>query len=587
MNRLLPLLVLTPLPLLPLCTPTQAQEFAVRSAASREDSVRAHRTVRSRQATFERIRRSNLPWAWSGGRGECDERIGRFCLTYSDDDAAEWEPPPEKPAVTTARERLLGDLVGAAETIPGDRWVMGQLVRYLVEASRYHEAWRVAAACGAERWWCAALEGFAAHHAGDPGAADAAFDRMLAHMPEEERREWTDLTAILPGRTARRYRRLDDADRAVFEERFWAVADPLYHVPGNDLRSEHFSRAVLVSLQDRSETTENLRWGDDLREILLRFGSPSGWEQIRNPYQLHRHEVSLLSHYPDADIDLLPPPELLEEEFHPTTGRWDEEGRRARASYPLPRGGERLRWFTPLSHQVAVFHSGDSTFIVAAYELPDSVKEPQSFKAALAALPAVDSTPRMATHPVEGRAGVLSLTAADEAMLLSLEVVSADRSSAGRVRFGIEPRPLVPGVLAASDLLLVRAESDTVPTSRSEAVSRARGSTQLRAGDRVGIYWEMYSPVAPWPPALDLSLRLVAANTGWLRRLAERAGVLNEVQPIRITWGESMEGEGAISRSLTLRIPEDTPAGEYTLELSLLAPGREPLIVQRAIQVVR
>ena len=97
----------------------------------------------------------------------------------------------------------------------------------------------------------------------------------------------------------------------------------------------------------------------------------------------------------------------------------------------------------------------------------------------------------------------------------------------------------------------------------------------------------MYSPVAPWPPALDLSLRLVAANTGWLRRLAERAGVLNEVQPIRITWGESMEGEGAISRSLTLRIPEDTPAGEYTLELSLLAPGREPLIVQRAIQVVR
>lgn len=593
MNRLLPLLVVVPLPLLTLPVPAapQAQELAQElthhSAASREDSLRTLRAARTRQAAFERIRRANLPWAWSGGRGECDERIGRFCLTYSRDDAPEWEPPPEKPAVIAAREQLLGELVEAAATIPGDRWVSGQLVRYLVEASRFQEAWQSAAGCRGERWWCEALAGFAAHHAGDAHAAHAAFDQMLSHMPDADRREWTDLSAVLPSRVARRYKRLNETERAAFEQRFWAVADPLYSAPGNDLRSEHFSRAVLVALQDRSETTENLRWGDDLREILLRFGPPSGWEQIRNPYSLHRQDVSLVSHYPDADIDLLPPPELLEEEFHLLAGRWDEEGRRARASYPLPRGEDRLRWITTLPHQVAVFHSGDSAMVVAAYELPDSMADGAIAAAALAVIAVEDSAPRVAARPIEERAGVLSLVVPHQAMLLSLEVTSADRSRAGRARFGLEARPLVPGVLAASDLLLMHAVTDTVASTRAEALALARGSTELRAGERVGIYWEMYSPAVPWPPSLDVSLRLVAAQRGWFRRLAERAGVLSEVQPIRITWGESMEGEGMVSRSLTLRIPEETPTGAYTLELSLLAPGREPLIIERSVQVTR
>src|SRR5690606_22454135 len=112
------------------------------------------------------------------------------------------------------------------------------------------------------------------------------------------------------------------------------------------------SRNLLVELQDRAESTENISWGDDLREILIRFGPPSGWERIRrSPTQLHLQELSLVSHYPDADIDLMPPPELLDEEFDPTAGVWDAENRRARASYPLPRAGERLRWFTPFDHQ--------------------------------------------------------------------------------------------------------------------------------------------------------------------------------------------------------------------------------------------
>lgn len=592
MNRLLPLLVLISVPLAfvaPAFAPAPAahgQAYSRRSEVSREDSIGAHRAARSQQSAFERVRRANLPWAWGGGRGECDERIGRFCLTYSRNDDTEWEPPPEKPAVTNARERLLGELIGAAATIPGDRWVVGQLVRYLVEAGRFEEARQIAAACRAERWWCDAVQGFAAHHAGDSEVAHLAFGHMLLQMPPEERREWSDLSMILPPQVARRYRRLEEVDRRHFETRFWTIADPLFQIPGNQLRSEHLSRALLVELQDRAETTENLRWGADLQEILLRFGIPSGWEQIRNPYYLHRQEMSLLSHYPDADLDLLPPDELLAADFVPTAGRWDEDGRRARASYPLPRAGERLRWFIEIPHQLAMFQSGNSALIVAAYELADSVPEEAPFDAALGVLAAADTAARITLQTTAGRAGVLSLEVPHEAMLLSLEVVSADRARAGRVRLGVEPRPLIPGVLSVSDLLLVHAATDTVSASRADAVAQARGSTRFRPGERVGIYWEMYSPAVPWPPSMQLSLRLIAARTGWLRRLGERAGVVKELQPIRITWGESMVGEGPIARSLTLQIPEDTPVGDYRLELSLLAAGREPLVVERAIQVV-
>ena len=180
-----------------MAAPGAAQELVSVVSVSREDSIRAHRAARTRQAAFERTRRHNLPWAWGGGSGECDERIGRFCLTYSDDDAEEWEPPDEAEVIVRSRERLLGELASAAAEIPGDRWVTGQRVRYLVEAQRYEEARAAAEACAAEAWWCDALRGYAAHYAGDAGAADSAFSSMLGAMPEETRAEWTDLSVIL------------------------------------------------------------------------------------------------------------------------------------------------------------------------------------------------------------------------------------------------------------------------------------------------------------------------------------------------------------------------------------------------------
>ena len=567
-------------------SPLSAQELAVSTPATRDDSLRALRSARARQAAFERVRRGNLPWTWGGGSGWCDERIGRFCLTYSSLEGPEWEAPAEKQTVVRARQRLLGELAETAMTIPGDGWVTGQRVRYLVESGEFGAAVTAARRCRAEGWWCAALLGFAAHHAGQAAEAHASFDRALVGMPERTREEWTDLTPLLEPRVGRRYRRLEAEAKAEFEQRFWALADPLHQTGGNDLRSEHLSRNLLVTLQHRSETTEDLPWGDDLREILLRFGAPSGWERIRHPTMMHAHDLSLVSHYPDADLDLLPPVELLADDFDPTAGEWDESGRRARASYPLPRGGDRLRWLTPFDHQLALLHDADSAVLVAAYSLPaDSLEFPHEVRAALTVmtLPSAPEPGRMARG--EGPVATLTLRVPYTPMLVSLEALAEEERRAARVRRGISPRGLVPGVLSASDLLLLHVDGEVPAETRAEAVPRARGSTRVVPGERIGVYWEMYSPAVAWPEALEVSLRLVEAEAGWLRRLAQRAGVVQEVQPVRMTWDDATRGSETISRSLALQIPENLKPGSYTLELTLSAPGREPLTVSRTIEI--
>jgi hypothetical protein len=513
--------------------------------------------------------------------------IGRFCLTYGDDDVEEWTPPEEEPErIVRSRDRLLDELDRVAGIIPGDQWVVGQRVRYLVEAERFGAARSAARACRAESWWCDALLAFAAHHEGDSAAADSAYSSTLATMPEELQREWTDLTIILDGPARRLYRSLSGPERTEFEDRFWRLANPLLGTPGNDVRSEHLSRNVFVQFQDRAESTENLSWGDDLREILVRFGSPSGWERVRPAVAgLGGDGPSLLSHYPDGDLDLLPPAEILSS-LNPAAGVWDTDDRRARASYPLPRAGERLRWFVPFEHQVAIFRDRDSALVVAAYDLPaDSLSEGATVDASLVYQASIDATPVRVHRPAAGTRSVLAISTPQAPLLVSLEAVADEERWAGRARFGVDVPRLLPGLLAASDLLIVDVAGDSLPEARAEAISLARGSLRVSPGEKIGVYWELYGLTLPRSEVLNVSLRLVDSDAGWLRRMAERIGVVQQVQPIRLVWGEEAGAAETVRRSLAIQIPDDLSPGEYSLELSVAAPGREPLVSRRTLQV--
>ena len=112
----------------------------------RVDSIDARKRAVRMQTWFERVRHMNLPVRFSGGGGyDCDARIGRFCQWNDDDPKAPKEPKP----IAEARDRLIRSLDSAAARSPGDDWITGQRIRYLIEAGRDSAAVEVARLEGA------------------------------------------------------------------------------------------------------------------------------------------------------------------------------------------------------------------------------------------------------------------------------------------------------------------------------------------------------------------------------------------------------------------------------------------------------
>src|SRR5438105_5287206 len=159
----------------------------------RSDSAEIAKRARDLQATFERRRRQMLPRFYIGTADRC-LIVGRFC---------EWHPnlrdyvvPDEGKDIARARAQLLRDLEKASEALPGDDWIIGQRIRYLVEA---HDTSAIAVArgCRATKWWCDALLGLSLHVSGDFAAADSAYAVALDEMPTPMRCHWNNLSPLL------------------------------------------------------------------------------------------------------------------------------------------------------------------------------------------------------------------------------------------------------------------------------------------------------------------------------------------------------------------------------------------------------
>src|SRR5580765_2020155 len=281
--------------------------FQPGGATSPADSQRVLKDARSAQVNFERTRRANLPLDNGGSSGRCDVRVGRFCYWWDD---GEFPPPPELPKTKTARAALIARLTQAAHRVSGDGWIAGQRVRYLVEDDRAQEGADAARECRAEVDWCAALAGYAYHAAGEFRRADSAFSAALAAMTERERCRWTDISVLLEGDARKRYDRLQCADRGQFEARFWALSRPLYLLPANDLRTEHFARLTMARLIRMSGYARDIAWGDDSEELLMRYGWETGWTRsppsIGSPLDVH-----VVGHEPTPAFDFVPSTDAL------------------------------------------------------------------------------------------------------------------------------------------------------------------------------------------------------------------------------------------------------------------------------------
>jgi hypothetical protein len=555
-------------------------EPILRSLTGR-DSTRALKVARRAQGDFESMRRRLLPFDNIQGAG-CEAIVGQYC--YRQQITA---PPPEAPVVVAARTRLLMTLDSLGTLLPGDRWIVGQRVRYLMEAGRPLGADSIAVQCAgttsvpATASWCLALAGYTAQQLGNYPRADAAFTSALEQMPEAERCKWQDLAVLIGRSDAGPYRRGGCEARDTVTAGFWRLVQPLYLTSVNDLRTEFFARITRMYIEQGTRTAMSDSWGSDDRDALLRYGVPLWFAQGERARGQYRPQIAgfrrepAFNFFPDAHV-FGQPNELAATD-------WSFASPEDRPTYaPL--------WavsFLPITdHQVALFRRGDSAFIVAAFDADDG-SPPTDRRQAGAFAAVVDRggvlTPVGTSIEGASRTVVSTLVAPWRPLVISLEILNKAKGSAGRARFA----PKLPAAsprLGLSDLLLYTPR-DSAPKTLSEAIPRVLYAMRAPMNRQIGVFWETYG-VRPQGERFQYALLVAPEDESLLHRALAKLHVVDADQSLTLQWQEvPTAANGIASRGLTVDLSRLRP-GRYSVRLMLTSGKELPIVAERSIDII-
>lgn len=558
-----------------------------------DDVLKAAREI---QAEFERFRRSRIPVEPAREGGGCDARIGRICVWFGGDEEAGF--PPELPEVPQARTELLRQLAAAFEAAPHP-WILGQRVRYLAEAGSVGEAERIATVCGIEeRWWCLALEGYALHLQREFESAEDAFRESFDHLPEAVAGKWLSPRYIVTGEGAEALGEGDADARARRWELFWRLSDPLWLVPGNDRFTDHLARWVEAEMEREAANPQDLFWEEDLEETLVRYGRNIGWSRTHDPRGMMRggggfrlqDTRQVVGHHHPRSRGYLFPEEYLASPSDVPPESWITAPRKARTWYAPPYAPE----FGSLETQVGRFRRGEELLVVGAYrpgstlapdmEAPADTEppalRPEGVLAGLTLVP--EDGGRELTTRGRDAEGIFTLMAPPGRYVSSLEVLDQAGRRAWRARQGVRQVPLVPGLVAVSDLLVL-AEDAPLPATLEEALPHVRRGVRVRRGEHLTLVWEVYGLRVTDPARVTLGF--TRGRPGFLERVGDFLGVVEPDQPVEVSFADPASGDvQSAFRAVGLQLPDLEP-GAYTLHLRLDLPGREPAITSRPILV--
>jgi hypothetical protein len=446
-------------------------------------------------------------------------------------------------------------------------------VRYHLEAGKSDDALRAAGECRADGWWCAALTGLVHHVAQRYPAADSAFAVALRTMSAERRCEWLDLSVITDGPWRRAFRDAACNRRVELARAAFTLGQPLWMIEGRDLRTEYLARLTMARIHDRSASAHGTVFGDDNRELMLRYG----WAEW-----FTRHDLPLSS-FPDFAVsghDREPSYQFFPDAERVTTARPDEASwrlrdSRARTRY-APRHIERL---TDLPHQLARFPRGDSMLLVAAFAPGDSILERDSLRAALAVLRG-DSVSLVASARGRSLAG----TTANDTVIVSVEALGVSTKHAARARYTIGP--LACSSWCLSDLLVVAAASIDRGATPEEAVRAALTDLRIQRGRPVGVYFELSPAVAQGErrsAAATFTLTVTPLHVGLLRRAAARLRLAARPEAVHMRWQAVIDGTPEL---VTINVPESA-SGRYLLQLTVAPRGAGPITASRELEIGR
>jgi hypothetical protein len=571
-----------------LIVPASAQ-----SQLQRGDSLRILSAAHSAQSRFERGRRESLPHVDQPNDHPCETVIGRMCHWQDNGDT---EPPPESRSVRRARQALIATLARLNAISPGDDWIAGERVRYMIEAGEDSAAVSVARSCAPPRWYCLALQGYALHMSEQYGDAAAAFDSALAEMPSNERCRWNDISVLLEDNERDGYNALPCGRRDSVEQRFWDLAQPSFAVRGNDRRTEHFSRVLLADLYQTATNAYGLPWGPDMREMLIRYGEPL-WYSVEWPgpfttFQTPVGHDRMPSFHFAAVVD-------------GDNVRWDAYAQVARERYAPPY----IDTLTTLDAQFAMMKRGDSALVVAVYS------DTTLGRAVLG----VSGTPADTSTQGVHRSRVRRARSKWKAEMVAMEAFDPERLHDARAREWLAPPYHALGAPDLSTLLLFAADTGVTVESLDDALAHALTSTDLRGARRLGLYWEEYGATKPdsssgphvtavgtdsqsvtapdsssdsssnsLPDSSSESSSVLVTVTrtdgGVLRWLGQALHITGRDSPLAVRWHDTYATTGIASHSVVLDLAQ-LPAGTYQVSVAVGTDDAHRTQISRAIKL--
>jgi hypothetical protein len=540
------------------------------------------------QRRFEEFRRRNLA-VYDGPvppTGRCPEPVGlNWCYWYDE----KQKMPRELPEVTAEREKLLVILDSIGTTQPGDNWISGQRVRYLVEAGRPADALAVAESCTSYGSWCDALKGFALHDLGRYADAEVAFERVLEAMGTRDRCRWKDLTPYLDDDTRRQYIRTECGTpaRDAFEQRVWWYARTRYGMAGNDSRTEHFSRLTFVEMMRGAATPYGGEFDEAHRETTIRFGWARHFAKAETIQLMfgprQPDDINVIGSEPTPAHRFIPPAHVITSPAASDSIDWAVQLPPVVARYH-PKYASRLLM---LEHQQALFRRGDTALVVLAYDVT-KVKGLEGAKLDGALVLTPGTSPRWSGTTIKDvRAkGTMTVRAPWGPLLMSAEIAADSASTLVRARYGIRPPFAIGSRVSLSDVLFYEPYG-ALPTSVEEVLPHALATQKVKAAQKVGVYWEAYN-TNPLGERMTISLLVEPEDPDADRgsRIGRALGLSRSGTSVSVTVEDVSARNARVSpRALELDISTLRP-GAYLVQLEVNVAGQYSIRADRRLVVV-
>ena len=183
----------------------------------------------------------------------------------------------------------------------------------------------------------------------------------------------------------------------------------------------------------------------------------------------------------------------------------------------------------------------------------------------------------------EGPKGSFQLQVPNGHYIVGLEAFKSYAKKGWRDRHGLWQDPIVPGLAAISDLLILEGGGE-VPGSLDEALPTALPAVRIEVGEAFKVAWELYGLRVGESARVRIGLN--RGRTGLLGRLGEFLRFVGPEEPVVMTYEEAgPDVLGTVFRAMELDLPDLEP-GEYTLTIEIELAGREPMTVGRSMDII-